>query len=101
MKLPKGLRRTVTEFRKGILGSRDSDLMCLAVCSPLQGYLKCLGIETNLVCGTFLGVEHYWLTLTDGTIIDPTQDQFASALFPMPKVYIGPRTECYRDGVPA
>ena len=88
---PRPLLRTVTEFRRGILGKRSSMNMCYMVCAPLESYLRTLGWETELVSGKVSGKEHYWLRLLDGRIIDPTADQF----FPeegdkmMPKVYIG------------
>lgn len=91
------LRETVTAFRKGILNGRDSDQMCFAVCAALQGWLRFLGVETELVEGDFGRTDHYWLALPDGRIIDPTADQFTTpAGEKMPKVYIGDRPLWYR-----
>lgn len=71
-------------------------MMCFAVCAPLQGYLDLLGIQTEMVCGEVMGQEHYWLSLPDGRIIDPTADQFNGQLVKMPKVYIGLRPVVYK-----
>jgi hypothetical protein len=100
--MPASLYRTVFSFRKGIIGKRSSDLMCFAVCAPLQGYLGMLGYETKLVKGEIdvsadYVIGHYWLALPDGRIIDPTADQFESPTGEkMPEVYIGERPEWYR-----
>ena len=93
------LRNTVLVFRKGLLNGRDSDNCCFMVCAPLQGYLSFLGVQTKLVEGRFLGTHHFWLEKLDGTVIDPTIDQFQKEGSPikLPKVYIGPRKDWYSD----
>lgn len=99
------LKQTAIGFRRGILGKRSSDLMCFAVCAPLQGYLSMLGVETVLVKGVFhksaaesVHMEHYWLRLPDGRILDPTADQFTGDEGqPMPKVYIGALPDGYEE----
>lgn len=110
----KALIKLTLSFRKGILGKRDSTSMCFAICAPLQSYL---GIITHmhykLVHGSAVHypdprlsaefepdfVEHYWLQLPDGRILDPTADQFAAPDgSPMPIVYLGERPEWYREG---
>lgn len=85
------LMEIVSEFRCGILQGRKSNLMCVAVCSPLEGYLLSIhGIETHAVSGTIDEMEHFWLEMKDGRIIDPTADQFLKPDgSPMPEVYIG------------
>jgi hypothetical protein len=90
------LRQIVSEFRKGILGKRNSAAMCYAVCAPLQSYLGLIGYETELVEGDFGTTNHYWLELPDGTIIDPTADQFSTPMRKMPKIYIGPLPDWYK-----
>jgi hypothetical protein len=92
------LRKIVSEFREGILDGGDSAFMCIAVCSPLEGYLRhAHGIETHAVAGTIdLGeynMEHFWLEMDDGTVIDPTADQFKELR--LPPVYIGARPKAY------
>lgn len=85
------LMKVVSEFRSGILQGRKSNLMCVAVCSPLEGYLRAIhGIDTHAVCGTIDEMEHFWLEMGDGRIIDPTADQFLKPDGnPMPEVYVG------------
>lgn len=83
------LRRTVESFRKGILGKRDPDLMCFAVCAPMEAYLCILGIDVRMVHGEFDGQDHCWLERGDGTVIDPTISQFSGQSEKFPNVYIG------------
>lgn len=87
---PAKIKRIALEFRKGLLGKRESDLMCLAVCRPLEGWLGFLGVDCKVVEGEFLGAHHCWLDLGDGNILDPTIDQFNSSFVKLPKVYLGP-----------
>src|SRR6266849_4075219 len=59
-------------------------LMCFVICAPLQGYLSFLGLDTQLKEGIVKlppgseaeHVEHTWLQLSDGRVLDPTADQF-------------------------
>lgn len=90
------LQRIVSEFRRGILGKRESAMMCAAVCYPLQGYLSMLGHETEVVEADFGETNHLWLKLPCGCIIDPTGDQFSGPILKLPKVYIGPIPEIYK-----
>ena len=95
---------TVLSFRQGILQGRPSSLMCLMVCAPLEGYLRAVsGVETHAASGWIDGMEHFWLEMEDGRIIDPTADQFAKPNGePMPPVYIGEIPAWYApDGDPA
>lgn len=92
------LKQIVTEFREDILDGGSSAFMCIAVCAPLEGYLRVgHGIDTHAVAGTIdLGdynMEHFWLEMEDGTVIDPTADQFEELR--LPPVYIGPRPAAY------
>ena len=88
---PYELRRAVTSFRRGILGRRSSRSMCFAVCAPLQGWLSCCGLETDMMEADFGKTNHVWLRLATDEIIDPTADQFD--LVP---VYIGPWPAVYQ-----
>lgn len=63
-------------FTKGILDGRPTIDMCYMVCSPLVAYLHCEGFECTLTEGEVNGYHHFWITLDDGKIIDPTADQF-------------------------
>ena len=89
----KDIKKIVQEFRRGILDGKGSLMMCYAICLPLRSYLRySFEIETDLIEGTVYGANHYWLQMIDGTIIDPTADQFD---YKMPKVYIGKAPEGY------
>ncbi len=79
------------EFRKGILGGRSSEGMCFMVCSPLAGLLKFYGLSVDIVEGTvWPNLNHFWLTLADGRVLDPTADQFNHRTTEqMPPVYLG------------
>lgn len=87
------LLTVVTEFREGILDGRSSEFMCIAVCSALEGYLRFAhSVDTHAVSGTVWDGEgyereHFWLETNDGTVIDPTADQFPG--LNLPPVYIG------------
>lgn len=89
----KKLLKTVTAFREGILVGGPSKNKCWIVSAPLCGYLSMCGVEVRLVEGK---VNHWFLELPDGRIIDPTSDQFKKPDgSPMPKVYIGEKPEWY------
>jgi hypothetical protein len=90
------LRATVKNFRDGILDGREPDMMCFAVCAPLEGYLAFFGLVVELIEGSFGSAPHCWLELEDGTVIDPTASQFNSEICQMPAIYIGPKTHHYR-----
>lgn len=91
------IKSLALSFRKGILGDRQPDMMCMAVCYPLQGYLAMLGVKTEIVEADFGRVDHVWLELESGEILDPTADQFSSDFMKFPKVYLGPVPEVYRS----
>jgi hypothetical protein len=67
----------------------------MAVCYPLQGYLSMLGIQTEIVEADFGRVNHVWLQLPSGEIIDPTADQFSGEGCRFPEVYIGKVPEIF------
>lgn len=93
------LKQIVKGFRDGVLEGRESAFMCMAVCAPLQGYLSLCGYETSLVHGTVdlsdYDMDHVWLGLEDGSIIDPTADQFKE--LELPPVYIGVLPAAYTE----
>ena len=91
------LKQIALHFRNGLLGKRPSDQMCFAVCYALRGYLQMLGITTELIEGEFMRAHHCWLVLSDGRVLDPTQDQFSGPLKRFPKVYLGPALEFYSN----
>jgi hypothetical protein len=92
------LKQIAEDFTRGLLDSRTSDRMCLAVCMPLQGFLSFFGIETRIIEWDLEGRgEHFTLRLKDGNILDPTADQLTAPDndTPMPAVYIGPAPRWY------
>ena len=76
----KEIIRVAKGFTKGLLGKKSTVDMCYVVCSPLVGYLSMLGVDCRLTDGYIDHCEaelhHFWITLSDGKIIDPTADQF-------------------------
>ena len=94
--MSKELLRIVTDFREGILGDWISNRKCFIVCLPLAGFLPLCGYEAELTEGQINGYQHFWLTLPDGQIIDPTADQFTRPDgTDMPVVYIGEKPDWY------
>ena len=90
------LIRFATEFRAGILDGDPSDMMCFAVCAPLASMLRLSGVETELVESDLGEVNHYWLRLADGRVLDPTADQFNWCnTEQLPPVYLGPPTKLH------
>lgn len=99
------LRAVAADFSAGIIegiGGGSSTGMCDAVCLPLEGYLCAIErIEVRTVHGDFVlpsgsTLEHWWLELPNGEILDPTADQLASHGLPkLPRIYIGPRPQFY------
>ena len=95
------IKTTARDFRKGLLGIGPPDGMCRMVSYSLQGFLSFLGVETELVEGEIVqpdfNVDHVWLKLPDGSILDATADQFTSpGGRKMPAVYMGERPDWYK-----
>ncbi len=89
------------EFREGILGGRNSEMMCFAVAAPLCTLLRLHGVENEMIESDLGEFNHFWLRLHDGRALDPTADQFNDYGFPpMPPVYLGPplKTALHPDG---
>ena len=73
------------DLRAGILGKRASAGMCMVVSAPLQGLLSAIyGVETTLETLDFGIINHVWLRLADGRVLDATADQFDRA-----PIYLG------------
>lgn len=74
------IRDIAKKFVKGLLSKKSTTDMCYLVCQPLQAYLYFLNVDCKLTEGEikFAGNEwhHFWITLADGRIIDPTANQF-------------------------
>ncbi len=91
------LKKIAVDFRKGLLGNKSSELMCAAVCMPLQAVLSLYGVETTYKEIDFGWINHVWLRLPDGRILDPTADQFnIEGSVRMPKVYLGEVPDIYQ-----
>jgi hypothetical protein len=83
-------------------------LMCGVICMPLQGYLAFLGLNTKMVEGfvklppnaDYEDVQHCWLQLPDGRVLDPTADKFNrfDGFKELPPVYLGKPTEIHKEG---
>jgi hypothetical protein len=89
-----------SEFRDGILDGTPSDMMCAAVSWPLAALLRgggvsCESVETKDVETDYGSVNHVWIRLADGRVLDPTADQFSTAARPYPPVYLGQPTELH------
>lgn len=98
----KELIKICNQFRSGVLGRSKSKNKCFMVSSPLFSYLRFLKIECELTKGyVTIGeniTEHFWITLPDCRIIDPTADQFNEIRkAEMPKVYLGEKPNWYME----
>ncbi|MGU3387229.1 hypothetical protein ACLBYG_22155 [Methylobacterium sp. D53M] len=93
----KQLVRIASEFRKGMLGDNPSTLWCFMICAPLGGMLRAIyGVDAELVEGDLGEINHVWLRLADGRVLDPTADQFNEArATPLPPVYLGPALDIH------
>lgn len=90
----------VREFRDGLLGKHTSDRRCGMVCWPLVTLLNMENVECDLEEGTVrvvhdgenFRINHIWIRLRDGRILDPTADQFNRFFLERkyPPVYLGP-----------
>jgi len=80
------------EFREGILDGRKSNFMCAVISWPLCGLLNFHGVKCQTVEGDLGEMNHVWIELEDGRVLDPTADQF-NELFSLnhPPVYLGER----------
>lgn len=81
------IKAITRSFRRGLLGRGSSRGMCFAVCAPLAGYLKFVGVDAEMVESNLPHSNHFWLRLKDGRALDPTFDQFEVGL---PAIYLGP-----------
>jgi hypothetical protein len=70
------IRQYARSFTKGLLGDRETDMMCFMVSAPMVGYLNAIGIKCDCVEGETAGQHHCWVQFPDGRIIDATAKQF-------------------------
>lgn len=93
-------------FRHAIIGRRRAHGLCYIICSALEAYLNAIEQECQLVNGVIppalnasktIWVNHVWIKY-GSIIIDPTADQFINPNGKrMPKVYIGPKPDWYKE----
>jgi hypothetical protein len=73
-------------FREGMLDGKRSNYMCFAICAPLAALFPVHGQPVELQEGDLGDINHVWLRLPDGRVLDPTADQFGADY---PPVYLG------------
>jgi hypothetical protein len=98
----KELKTISTLFSKGILAGRESKNFCYMVSAALCGYLKFCGYNCHLQKGDIkisknVVLEHYWIKMNDGNIVDATADQYNNATRKMPRVYVGNKPVWYKE----
>lgn len=92
----------VKAFRGGILNGQSSRMMCGVVCFALQGYLEWIGLQSELFESDLGEMNHVWLKLPDGRVLDPTADQF-NEWFPhknYPSVHLGEPLDIHENAKP-
>jgi hypothetical protein len=96
--MKKELMKIVRGFRKGILNGETPHSWCYMVCAPLVPYLHLCGYPCELTEGRVKKKYlHYWITLPDGKIVDPTASQFTQpGGGNMPVIYYGEKPYWYR-----
>ena len=86
------IRQVAVDFREGLIGHGSPAGKCFMVSGALQGFLEFSGIKTQMVEGEVGHWNHFWLRFPDGTILDPTADQFG-----LEPVFIGEKPEKYME----
>ena len=86
----KKLIKVATEFRAGILGEDIPNMRCGMVSWPLAGHLQFLGVKCTTAEADLGWINHVWIVLQDGRVLDPTASQFNGELGEWPPVYLGP-----------
>lgn len=94
------LKQFCREFRHELLQGGSSRGACAMVCVPLAGLLEFMGITKCEVIESDLSqfengwmMNHVWLQLPDGRVLDPTADQFNGPGMGhdgLPDIYLGP-----------
>ena len=64
-------------FRDAVLGRAPSERMCYVVSGPLCAAITALGFGARLVKNKVAYMEHIFIRLDDGRVLDATADQFA------------------------
>lgn len=87
-----------TEFRDAVLQGRPSERMCAAISAPLHDALKILAVPNELMVTDLGECNHIFLRMRDGTVLDPTADQFNwCSAEQLPGVYLGPGAPIHAD----
>lgn len=81
-------------FRNGVLGGESSHRMCLVLSAPLQAALEVLGVR----CALVQRERHYFVSLEDDRVLDPSADQFAAPDEIALPVYLGPAMSRHEGG---
>lgn len=90
------LTEFAAEFRDGILDGAPSSMRCAMVVWPMVSLLgmsgvPCHAVETKDIELDWGIVNHIWIQLEDGRVLDPTADQFNDPDGnPYPEIYLGP-----------
>lgn len=84
------------EFRGGLIGQGGPHMLCFVICAPLVTLLGMHGVPGRMMEGDVHlkgggGMNHVWIELDDGRVLDPSADQFNGFRDgDMPAVYLGP-----------
>lgn len=69
-----------TDFRRGLIGRQSSRYRCAMVSWPLASLLEMHGVPCAITCCKLPdeahAVQHVWIELSDGRVLDATADQF-------------------------
>lgn len=66
---------------------------CMEASNKLVSMLKAMGVTARREAGLYHTCPHNWVVLSDGTILDPTADQFGAPLVPEQTASYSPLTE--------
>lgn len=90
-----------TDFREAVLGGAPSAGMCAAISGPLRAALQSLGVPCQLMESDLGEINHVFLQMADGAVLDATADQFNwCSRQPLPGVYLGPAAMIHDEAKP-
>ncbi len=85
------LEKIMKAYKQVLPDYSCKDNNCWLFCKDMLDILgNPRGWTIKIVGGFYKKQGHYWLQLDDGTIVDPTQEQFGGM-----EIYIGPSTSDY------
>lgn len=87
-------------FRHGMIGRKAGDYACFMICAPLAPLLRHHGVKAEVRDGWIQldigSMNHFWISLPDGRVLDPTAEQFNKHLgLSLPRVYLGEPTKIH------